>query len=146
MYYTLFALAVALTAHRFFSFIKSFRSIFFQVRIQGDDLAKVHKCRDDILELVDRLQNECFEKIYVQRRFLPLIVGTGGKKLNELRAKFPFVEDIDIPWAKNPKEGGDDDCCYITLYGRRNEVSFVMDGAPHPSQMDGGYDGWGVSV
>ena len=78
----------------------------------------MRECREEILALVDRLQNEAYAEFRVNPRLIPLLIGTKANKIRKLCEEFTNVEIDFPPHGKNTLE---DDL--IKIKGHKYEVN-----------------------
>uniref|UniRef100_A0A8C5CDW2 K Homology domain-containing protein n=1 Tax=Gadus morhua TaxID=8049 RepID=A0A8C5CDW2_GADMO len=83
------------------------------VRIEGDPQG-VQKARRELLEMVQRMENERTKELTVEQRYHRTIIGQKGEKIREVRDKFPEVV-INFP---DPAAKSD----VVQLRGPKNEV------------------------
>ncbi|XP_023276604.1 vigilin-like [Seriola lalandi dorsalis] len=83
------------------------------VRIEGDPKG-VQLARRELIEMVQRMENERTKDLIVEQRFHRTIIGQKGEKIKEVRDKFPEVI-INFP---DPSQKSD----IVQLRGPKNEV------------------------
>uniref|UniRef100_A0A3Q2CFZ8 Vigilin n=1 Tax=Cyprinodon variegatus TaxID=28743 RepID=A0A3Q2CFZ8_CYPVA len=83
------------------------------VRIEGDPKG-VQLARRELIEMVQRMENERTKDMIVEQRFHRTIIGQKGEKIKEVRDKFPEVI-ITFP---DPSQKSD----IVQLRGPKNEV------------------------
>ncbi|KAM8898093.1 vigilin isoform 1-T1 [Spinachia spinachia] len=83
------------------------------VRIEGDPKG-VQLARRELLEMVQRMENERTKDLIVEQKFHRTIIGQKGEKIKEVRDKFPEVI-INFP---DPSQKSD----VVQLRGPKNEV------------------------
>nr|XP_046236899.1 vigilin [Scatophagus argus]XP_046236900.1 vigilin [Scatophagus argus] len=83
------------------------------VRIEGDPKG-VQLARRELIEMVQRMENERTKDLIVEQRFHRTIIGQKGEKIKEVRDKFPEVI-INFP---DPAQKSD----IVQLRGPKNEV------------------------
>lgn len=83
------------------------------VRIEGDPKG-VQLARRELIEMVQRMENERTKDLIVEQKFHRTIIGQKGEKIKEVRDKFPEVI-INFP---DPSQKSD----IVQLRGPKNEV------------------------
>ncbi|XP_028284938.1 vigilin [Parambassis ranga] len=83
------------------------------VRIEGDPKG-VQMARRELIEMVQRMENERTKDLIVEQKFHRTIIGQKGEKIKEVRDKFPEVI-INFP---DPSQKSD----IVQLRGPKNEV------------------------
>uniref|UniRef100_A0A669E1Z9 Vigilin n=1 Tax=Oreochromis niloticus TaxID=8128 RepID=A0A669E1Z9_ORENI len=83
------------------------------VRIEGDPKG-VQLARRELMEMVQRMENERTKDLIVEQKFHRTIIGQKGEKIKEVRDKFPEVI-INFP---DPSQKSD----IVQLRGPKNEV------------------------
>ncbi|KAK6323238.1 hypothetical protein J4Q44_G00055770 [Coregonus suidteri] len=83
------------------------------VRIEGDPKG-VQLARRELIEMVQRMENELTKDLIVEQKFHRTIIGQKGEKIKEVRDKFPEVM-INFP---DPAQKSD----IVQLRGPKNEV------------------------
>ncbi|XP_032367204.1 vigilin [Etheostoma spectabile] len=83
------------------------------VRIEGDPKGVQLACRE-LIEMVQRMENERTKDLIVEQKFHRTIIGQKGEKIKEVRDKFPEVI-INFP---DPSQKND----VVQLRGPKNEV------------------------
>ncbi|KAM9424720.1 LOW QUALITY PROTEIN: vigilin [Pholidichthys leucotaenia] len=83
------------------------------VRIEGDPKG-VQLARRELIEMVQRMENERTKDLIVEQKFHRTIIGQKGEKIKEIRDKFPEVI-INFP---DPSQKSD----IVQLRGPKNEV------------------------
>ncbi|CAL8327176.1 unnamed protein product [Lota lota] len=83
------------------------------VRIEGDPQG-VQMARRELLEMVQRMENERTKELMVEQKYHRTIIGQKGEKIKEVRDKFPEVV-INFP---DPAQKSD----VVQLRGPKNEV------------------------
>ncbi|KAK5848353.1 hypothetical protein PBY51_005976 [Eleginops maclovinus] len=83
------------------------------VRIEGDPKG-VQMARRELIEMVQRMENERTKDLIVEQKFHRTIIGQKGEKIKEVRDKFPEVI-INFP---DPAQKSD----IVQLRGPKNEV------------------------
>ncbi|XP_078132599.1 vigilin [Sander vitreus] len=83
------------------------------VRIEGDPKG-VQLARRELIEMVQRMENERTKDLIVEQKFHRTIIGQKGEKIKEVRDKFPEVI-INFP---DPSQKSD----VVQLRGPKNEV------------------------
>ncbi|XP_034712260.1 vigilin [Etheostoma cragini] len=83
------------------------------VRIEGDPKG-VQLARRELIEMVQRMENERTKDLIVEQKFHRTIIGQKGEKIKEVRDKFPEVI-INFP---DPSQKND----VVQLRGPKNEV------------------------
>lgn len=83
------------------------------VRIEGDPKG-VQLARKELMEMVQRMENERTKDLIVEQKFHRTIIGQKGEKIKEVRDKFPEVI-INFP---DPSQKSD----IVQLRGPKNEV------------------------
>ncbi|XP_046605985.1 vigilin [Neodiprion virginianus] len=105
------------------------------IRIEGN-YAGVEKAKKELMEMVEKLENEKEKDVIIDHRYYRSIIGSKGDNIKEIRDKFNQVqitipgpgEKRDVVKIRGPKE--DVDKCHkhlMKLVKELNENSFVME-------------------
>lgn len=97
------------------------------IRIEGSSEA-IGKAKAELLELVEKVENEKTRDIVIEHRLHRLIIGTQGKSIREIREQFPLVnifipdqsQKSDIIKLRGPKN--DVDKCFVHLQKYVNDL------------------------